>query len=139
LPGLICSVARWARVAWWRSTTSLGGRWEGSDSSGHVGHRVVGVTAQPLLREPGPDDPAEILRVLPAEYQATFLGEYEAAVENARRPEQFRALAELLRWWRLRAAAYSAPGYAERLAAAKAGDTTGDVPIEDLVPEWPPA
>jgi len=97
------------------------------------------VTALPLSQEPGPDDPAEILRTLPAEYRAGFLAEYEAAVEDARRPEQFRALAELLRWWRLRAAVYNAPGYAERLAAARAGDTTGDVPIEDLVAEWPPA
>jgi len=100
---------------------------------------VVGVTAQPLLSEPGPDDPDEILGVLPTEYHASFLAEYTAAVESARRPEQYRALTALLRLWRLRAVAYADPGYADRLAAARAGDTAGDVPLEQLVPGWPPA
>jgi Family of unknown function (DUF6247) len=97
------------------------------------------VTAQPVHGEPGPDDPAEILRVLPPSYHASFLAEYTAAVESARRPEQYRSLARLLRLWRLRAAAYADPGYVERLAATRAGDTAGDIPAEDLIAGWPPA
>ena len=43
------------------------------------------------------DDPVEILGVLPEDYHAQFLAEYTAAVDGARRPEQFRRLQELLR------------------------------------------
>jgi hypothetical protein len=31
------------------------------------------VTAQPVFGEPGPDGPAQILRVLPVDYHADFL------------------------------------------------------------------
>jgi hypothetical protein len=96
------------------------------------------VTAQPI-DSPGPGDPAEILRLLPAEYHAGFLAEYAEAVEDARRPEQYRALAAMLRLWRLRALAYSDPGYPERLAGARAGGAHSDVPAQDLIPGWPPA
>jgi len=105
----------------------------------HPGRRVDVVTAQPVYGEPGPDDPAEILRVLPPEHHASFLAEYAAALESARRPEEYRALAALLRLWRLRATAYAEPGYADRLASARAGDSHGDVPAEQLIAGWPPA
>ena len=75
------------------------------------------MTAHPV-DDHDPDDPVGILAVLPVGYHAQFLAEYTAAVEGARRPEQFRELQELLRLWRLRAVAYSGPGYEERLAAA---------------------
>ena len=59
----------------------------------------------------------------------------------ARRPEGYRALHELLRLWRLTAAAYSAPGFEGRLAAVReavrAGSPAGSVPIEQAVPDWP--
>ncbi|MGW5362492.1 DUF6247 family protein [Actinopolymorpha pittospori] len=97
------------------------------------------MTAQPVFDEPGPNDPARILRVLPADYHAAFLAEYAEAVEKARRPEGFAALAALLRLWRLRAAAYSDPGFRERLVAVRSDDTLDDVPIEQLIAEWPPA
>jgi hypothetical protein len=97
------------------------------------------VTAQPVFNEPGPDDPALILRVLPPEYHAGFLAEYTAAVEKARRPEEFAALAALLRLWRLRAAAYADPGFRKRLAAVREGDSRDDVPVEQLTGQWPPA
>jgi len=96
------------------------------------------VTAQPVRGEPGPDGPAEILQVLPQEHHASFRAEYAAAVERARRPEEYAALAALLRLWRLRAAAYADPGYAERLAAAQGG-TVGDAPAEQVISGWPPA
>jgi hypothetical protein len=41
--------------------------------------------------------------------------------------------------WRLRAVAYSDPGYADRLAAMKETVQSGrqdGTPIEDLVPDW---
>lgn len=97
------------------------------------------MTALPLQSAPGPEDPAEILHALPPAYHAAFLAEYAEAVEDARRPEQFRELTALLRFWRLRAVAYSDPGYADRLAAVKAGDITGDVPLEQLVARRPTA
>jgi hypothetical protein len=85
------------------------------------------VTAHPVDdHDPDdPDDPVKILAVLPGAYHAQFLAEYTAAVEGARRPEQFRQLQELLRLWRLRAVAYSSPGYEERLAAACHGRAAG--------------
>jgi Family of unknown function (DUF6247) len=97
------------------------------------------VTAQPVFSEPGPDDPALILRMLPPEYHTDFLAEYTEAVERARRPDEFAALAALLRLWRLRAAAYADPGFRERLAAVRGGDTRDDVPMEQLTGQWPPA
>ena len=60
------------------------------------------MTAHPV-GDHDPDDPVAILAVLPEGYHAQFLAEYAAAVEGARRPEQFRQLQELLRLWRLRA------------------------------------
>ena len=74
--------------------------------------------------------------MLPVGYHAQFLAEYTAAVEGARRPEQFRELQELLRLWRLRAVAYSGPGYEERLAAACHGQAAGSAPAEQVIPGW---
>jgi hypothetical protein len=95
---------------------------------------IDGVTALPA-DDFDPDDPVEILRVLPSRYHGQFLEEYHAAVAVARRPEQYRHLHHVLRLWRLRAVAYSDPGYETRLAEARAG--SGDLtPIEDVVPDW---
>jgi hypothetical protein len=92
------------------------------------------MTAHPL-DDPAPDDPVEILRVLPAEYRAQFLAEYDTAVEDARRPEQFRHLHDLLRLWQLRALAYSDPGYGDRMDSARHG--SGFTPAEQVIPRWP--
>lgn len=98
------------------------------------------MTAQPVSGdESGINDPAEILRVLPGRYHEQFRSEYVSAVEHARDPEGFRGLAELLRLWRLRAAAYSEPGYAERLAQAEAGETSDDVEAAQLMSGRPRA
>jgi hypothetical protein len=93
------------------------------------------MTAQPV--HDNPDDPVEILRLLPEEYHAQFLDDYNDAVEDARRPEGFGALQEMLRLWRLRAVAYSSPGYGERLAAARAGGPGRFVPADRVIPGWP--
>jgi len=86
-----------------------------------------------------PDDPVEILRGLPAEFHDRFLAESDAAVTGARRPEHYRELHRLPRLWRLRAAAYSDPGFAARLAAVEdavhAGRRDGTA-IEEILTDW---
>ena len=67
----------------------------GSDS-------LAAMSAQPV-QEHDPDDPVEILHVLPARLHEQFLAEYAAAAEAARRVEGYRALHDLLREWRLTA------------------------------------
>ncbi|MDN5851943.1 MAG: DUF6247 family protein [Actinomycetia bacterium] len=95
------------------------------------------MTAQPSGDEHDGDDPAEILHRLPEQYHAQFRAEYAVAVEQARRPEQYRMLHQLLRLWRLRAFAYSDPGYLERLSVAGDGAAAADVPAEQLIVGWP--
>ncbi len=98
------------------------------------------MSAEPV-REHDLDDPVEILRVLPGRFREQFLAEYAAAAEAARRVEGYRALHDLLRLWRLTAAAYSEPGFEARLAdvreAVRTGSLAGSVPIEEVVPDWP--
>ena len=98
------------------------------------------MSAQPV-QEHDPDDPVAILRVLPERFREQFLNDYAAAAEAARRPEGYRALHDLLRLWRLTAAASSEPGFEARLAtvreAALAGSLEGSVLIEEIVPDWP--
>ena len=96
-----------------------------------------GVTAQPA-DDYDPDDPVEILRVLPARFHEQFLGEYDAAVAGARRPEEYRQLHHLLRLWRLSAAAFSDPGYEARREAVEESVRTGrrGTPIGEIVPDW---
>lgn len=96
------------------------------------------MTAQ-SAHEYDPDDPVEILRVLPGRFHERFLAEYDAAVTGARRPEHYHELHRLLRLWRLRAAAYSDPGYEARLQAMQDAVRTGrygGTPIEDVIPDW---
>ena len=98
------------------------------------------MSAQPV-QEHDPDDPVEILRVLPERFREQFLNEYATAAEAARRPEGYRGLHDLLRLWRLSATAYSEPGFEARLASVReavlAGSLEGAVPIEEIVPDWP--
>jgi hypothetical protein len=96
------------------------------------------MTAQPA-HDYDPDDPVEILRVLPARYHRQFLAEYDKAAASARRPEQYRDLHHLLRLWRLRAVAYSDPEYETRLRDLQTAVRTGSrggTPIEEIVPDW---
>ena len=94
------------------------------------------MTAHPAY-DSDPDDPVEILRILPEEYHAQFRAEYAAAVDGARRPEQFHRLQEMLRLWRLRALTYSSPGYRQWLTAAPEEHVAGVVPASQLIPTWP--
>jgi Family of unknown function (DUF6247) len=95
------------------------------------------MTAQ-AAHEYDPDDPVEILRVMPGQYHEQFLAEYDAVVTAARRPDHYHELHPLLRLWRLRAAAYSDPGYESRLQATQEAIRTGQrgTPIEEIVPDW---
>lgn len=94
------------------------------------------MTAEARAVEPDPNDPAEILRLLPERYHSQFRREYAIAIEQARRPEQYRMLHELLGLWRLRAVAYSQPGYGSRLSTA-ASTADDDVTADGLIPGWP--
>lgn len=89
------------------------------------------MSAQPLSN-PAPDDPVEILRVLPVEHHAWFQAEYAAALEDAREVARYPALREQLQLWQLRAVALSDPGLAER--RARVNDPNAGIPIDDLVP-----
>lgn len=92
------------------------------------------MSAQPV-QEFDPDDPMEIMRVLPARYHGQFLADYDAAAASARRPDQYHELHQTLRLWRLRAAAYSDPDFEARVEAARSAPGHG-TSIEDVVPDW---
>jgi hypothetical protein len=93
------------------------------------------MAAQPVYDNP--DDPVEILRLLPNEYHSQFLDDYYRALDAAQAPDQFRALQEMLRLWRLRAVAYASPGYADRLEAARIGKGGDFTPADQVVRGWP--
>jgi hypothetical protein len=84
------------------------------------------MTAQPVRHDV--DDPAEILRLLPDEYQAHFLDDYHHALDAAHRPDEFRVLQEMRHLWHLRAIAYSRPGYTDRLETARNGNPADFAP-----------
>jgi hypothetical protein len=76
-------------------------------------------------RGPGPGDPGEILRILPARWHEGLLGEYHAALDAARDVRRWPQLSEMLRRWRLRAIAYADPGFeaaAQEARDARPGD-----------------
>jgi hypothetical protein len=115
------------------------GLWPGSPVSGAAAS-LRRMSAQPVL-EADPDDPMEILRVLPAALRDQFLREYYAAAAlAARQVGGYRQLHDVLRLWRLTAAAQSDPGFAERLAAVRAavasGSLDGTVPAGEVLPGW---
>ncbi|WP_055478900.1 DUF6247 family protein [Sphaerimonospora mesophila] len=80
-------------------------------------------------------DPQAILQALPDEWRPRFLTEYEAALDAARRPEQFHRLHELLHVWWLRSVAYSDPTYGQGLEDVLHG-TGMRVPLEVAIPDW---
>jgi hypothetical protein len=100
------------------------------------------MSGQPV-HEVDPDDPVEILRVLPARFHDQFLREYYGAAAGAaaRQVGGYRQLRDVLRLWRLTATAHSDPGFAGRLAAmrraVRTGSLEGSVPVEDAIPGWP--
>jgi hypothetical protein len=77
---------------------------------------VARVSAE-AVHEGDPDDPVEILRVLPARLHEQFLREYYATAALA--ACQVGGYHEVLRLWRLVAASQSAPGFESRLVAVR--------------------
>jgi hypothetical protein len=77
---------------------------------------VARVSAE-AVHEGDPDDPVEILRVLPARLHEQFLREYYAAAALA--ACQVGGYHEVLRLWRLVAVLQSAPGFESRLVAVR--------------------
>ncbi|MET9326354.1 DUF6247 family protein [Tsukamurella sp. NPDC003166] len=85
--------------------------------------------------DPEPDDPSEILSILPSQWHSQFLAEYRTALDGARSDiGHWPQLRAALHRWRLRAVAYSTPGFE---AAAEAARTARS---EDLhpIPGWEP-
>jgi hypothetical protein len=102
---------------------------------------LTALVSAEAVHEADPDDPVEILRVLPARLHDQFRREYYgAAALAARQVGGYRQLHEVLRLWRLVAASQSDPGFEDRLAAVReavrTGSLEGSVPIEDVVPGW---
>lgn len=90
------------------------------------------MTAEPW-GEPEPDDPAQILSVLPSLWHRQFLAEYRTALDAARTDvRQWSELRAVLHRWRLRAAAYSAPGFEAAAVAARSTDAKN----LHLIPGW---
>ena len=82
-----------------------------------------------------PNDPAVILRDLPAQEHDEFLRQYHAAVDAAHEPGGYRQLQRLLHAWRLTAIATGRAGFYEELAAVRSG-TVQARPAEEVVPGW---
>jgi hypothetical protein len=93
------------------------------------------MTAQPAYDNP--DDPVEILHILPEAYHGQFYDDHYDALNAAQAPEEFQALQQMLRLWRLRAVAYSSPGYRDRLEAAREGKAGDFAPADQVVDGWP--
>lgn len=87
------------------------------------------------MHSPG-DDPAEILRVLPAQWHEQFLTDYHQALDAAHEVWRFRQLRDVLHVWQLRAIAYSNPGFDDAAEAARENRAGEFVPAEQI-PGWP--
>ncbi|GAB7146038.1 DUF6247 family protein [Mycobacterium riyadhense] len=78
--------------------------------------------------DPDPDDPTQILALLPDRWHEQFLAEYRAGLDAAREVGQWPRLRTRLHRWRLRATAYADPGFDAAAQAAR------DARPEDLLP-----
>ncbi|WP_328990771.1 DUF6247 family protein [Kribbella sp. NBC_01245] len=92
------------------------------------------MTAEPL--HASGDDPAEILRVLPAKWHEQFLSEYHSALDAAHEVWRFQQLREVLHLWRLRAVAYSNPTFEAAAHAAREGREDEFVSADQVLPGW---
>jgi hypothetical protein len=77
-----------------------------------------------------PEDPGEILRLLPSRWHEQFLAEYRSALDAARDVSRFQELRDVLKLWRMRAVAYSGPGFEEAMQAARDDRAQEFVPAE---------
>lgn len=83
-----------------------------------------------------PQDPGEILRLLPATWREQFLSEYHSALDAAHDVWRFGELRDVLHLWRLRSVAYSEPGFEAALRAARDDRTDEFVPAAQAIPGW---
>ena len=86
------------------------------------------MTAESVWPQPDPDEPAQILALLPDRWHEQFLAEYRSGLDAAREVGQWPRLRALLHRWRLRATAYADPGFEDAAQAARRAR------LEDLVP-----
>jgi Family of unknown function (DUF6247) len=84
-------------------------------------------------KDPG-DDPAAIFELLPESHRSQFRAEYEQALDAAHDLARFKQVRTLLRQWRLRAMAYSRPGYEEAVQDALQGHE--DAFVRYSPPDW---
>ena len=82
-----------------------------------------------------PNDPQVILRDLPEQERAQFLGQYYEAVDAGHDPACYRRLQRLLHAWRLTVIATSRVGYYEELEAVRNGSAQ-TMPAEEAIPGW---
>ena len=87
------------------------------------------------VQDEDPNDPLVILRDLPEQERAQFLGQYHEAVDGAHDPAGYRRLQRLLHTWRLIVIATSSPGYYEELEAVRTG-AGRTVPADEAIPSW---
>jgi hypothetical protein len=75
-----------------------------------------------------PDDPQEILKVLPKQYHEWFLADYREALRTAYPAGGFLGLTRVLHKWRLRAEQYADPAYQKSLDEARMARARSDRP-----------
>ncbi|WP_214103519.1 DUF6247 family protein [Acrocarpospora catenulata] len=92
------------------------------------------MTAEPLHTTR--DDPAEILRALPAKWHEQFMSEYHAALDAAHEVWRFKQLREVLHRWRLHAIAVSNPDFDRAEQDVRDGRREGFVSMDDAFPGW---
>lgn len=92
------------------------------------------MTAEPL--QAAWDDPAEILRALPAKWHEQFLSEYHAALDAAHEVWRFQQLREVLHLWRLSAIAFANPDFEAARQDAREGREEDFIPAEEVIPGW---
>ncbi|GAB3756409.1 DUF6247 family protein [Microlunatus parietis] len=90
------------------------------------------MSAQPVHDDSDPEDPAEILRVLPEKWHSSFLDDYHAALEAAHEVQHWGELRLLLRLWRLRSIAYSNPEFERSLLEASRARPGSGTPVPGL-------
>lgn len=90
------------------------------------------MTAESLPPQTDPDDPAQILALLPDRWHEQFLAEYRSGLDAAREVGQWPRPPALLHRWRLRATACTDPGFHAAAEAARRARPEELVPL----PGW---
>ncbi|GAA5076479.1 hypothetical protein HNP84_007364 [Thermocatellispora tengchongensis] len=89
------------------------------------------MSAQPVHE--ASHNPKAILESLPEPYRQEFLTQYWQALEDARTPDNYHRVHDVLHMWSLTSLALSDPGYEGALQEVLDG-TAATIPIEQAVP-----